>query len=658
MIPQVPLARRASGALLLALPAASFAQMPMAQAPETLAAGSENGAATPVPDGNLIVVTAGVVPVELRKVGASFTVIDGETIERRNFAYFADVLRTVPGVAVSRSGSFGAPVQVRLRGAEGNHTLVLIDGIEVSSIGVGEFDFSSLLAANIDRVEVLRGPQSGLYGSNALGGVINVITKGGDGPLFDAAAEAGSYASLMSRGALTLGDRETFLSASAIVRSTDGFSTAVIGSEADGDRNITTYLRGGAAFGPAMRLDASLRFVDKNTEADGFDFSGGPNQGLAIDDDSFQDTQELSAGLALSILPAANVSARLTGAYNDYELVTGNAEVASFGNRGDRVKLGGYVAFSLATSAAARHTLTPFIDYERESYRNTFPSDPSQIAEQNRDILGVGAEYRLDLGDRVFLKAALRHDDNSRFADATTYGLTGSFLLNTSGTRLHASYGKGVSNPTFFEQFGFTPGQFVGNPDLVPEHARGFDIGLEHRWDERVLVDLTYFSSTLKDEIIDAFPSVANQTGESEREGVEFTARAELGSWHLGGTYTFLDASDPDGTREVRRPRHHASFNAGLDFGPEKRSNLNLSVLYDGERLDTDFRDFFTNGFQSEKSALDDYFLVRLAGSFRLSERFTLFGRVENLLDEDYQEVISYGTAGLSAYGGVRVTLR
>ena len=630
-----------------ALAAAIFLAAPgtlMAQAPEE------------PPSAERIFVTATASPAQVETIGSALTVIDGAAIERSRAAYLHDLLRGLPGLAVVQTGSFGSPAQVRIRGAEGNHTLVLVNGIEVSSIGQSEFDFGTLLAASIDRVEVLRGPQSGLYGSNALGGVINVITRGGEGPLLDAAIEAGSYETIMARGAMTLGDRERFLAASGVLRSTGGFSSARAGDEPDGDRNLTAYLRGGTPIGPALRLDGSLRLVDRHGEADAFDFSGGPQQGLPIDDDSFSDTQELSGGLALRIAPTEAVSALLSAAYNRFEMAGGNGDVGAYGNTGDRLKVGGRLSLSF-TTGGLRHALTAFTDYEREEYRNTFPTSPDQAAEQAREILGLGAEYRLDLFDTLFLKAALRHDENSRFQDATTYGLTASWVIGGGGTRLHASYGKGVTNPTFTEQFGFFPGQFIGNPDLLPEHATGFDIGLEQRLGTAVLLDVTYFSSTLEDEIVDRFPTVVNDVGRSEREGVELAARLDLGAIDLGAAYTYLAASDPDGTPEVQRPEHQASLDAAAAFGPQRRGTVSLGAFYNGGMVDNDFRNYFTNGFVAEKTRLAGHLVARLAGSYRIGQRLELFGRVENLFDEEYEEVIGYGTPGLSAYGGLRVTI-
>lgn len=636
--------------LMLAVSPPALAQAPVAQ-PADMQDGDDS-------EHVLIVVTGTATPVEYEKIGNTITVIGGEAIEARGIAYLQDVLREVPGVAVNQGGSFGSQTAVRIRGAEGNHVLVLVDGIEVSAIGSGEFDFSSLLANNIDRVEVLRGPQSGLYGSNALAGVINVITKGGDAPAFDAAVEYGSFDSRLARAGVTLGDRETFLSASGIYRETDGFSSAANGTEADGDRNLTLYLRGGARLDDRARLDATLRIVDKHTDTDGFDFSGGPLQGLAVDDDSFTNSQDWSGGLALTLEPADRWETVLTGAYLKRHAVNGFGTVESSGDEGYRRTLSARSSFGFDTPefAEAAHNLTLFVEHEQEGYRNTFPTDPSQIAEQTRSLFGYGAEYRLDLFDSLFLRGAVRRDENDAFADATTYSLSASWVLGS--TRLHASYGTGVTNPTFFEQFGFIPGSFVGNPDLLPEKARGFDVGVEQLlFDDRLLVDVTYFNSNLTDEIIDVYPSVENDLGKSKRQGVELSARWHMAGLDVGGSYTYLDATDPDGSNEVRRPKHQASFDVSGRFGPDERGTFSAGVIYNGAMLDNDYRNYFNNGFLLEKSRLDSYTVVRLAASYRVTDTVELFGRLENAFNETYQQTISYATPGRAVHGGVRVVI-
>jgi vitamin B12 transporter len=635
--------------LALSVSPAALAQAPMADAGP--ADGAEGGH-------TLIVVTGTATPVAYEKIGNTVSIIGSEAIEARGSAYLQDVLREVPGVAVSQSGSFGAQTAVRIRGAEGNHVLVLVNGVEVSAIGSGEFDFSSLLASNIERVEVLRGPQSGLYGSNALAGVINVITKGGDAPTFDGAFEYGSFNSKLGRGGVTLGDRETFVSASAIYRQTDGFSSAAIGSEDDGDRNLTLYLRGGARLGDWARLDANLRMVDKETETDGFDFSGGPLQGLAVDDNSFTNSRDWSGGAALSLEPVGRWETVLSGAYMTRDAENGFGTLASSGDDGYRRTVAARTTYGFDTPefADAAHSVTLFLEHEREGYRNTFPTDPSQAARQTRSLFGFGAEYRLDLFDSLFLRGAVRRDDNDDFADTTTFSLAGSWVLGS--TRVHSSYGTGVTNPTFFEQFGFIPGSFEGNPDLTPEKARGFDIGIEQLLlDDRLLVDVTYFRSDLTDEIVDMFPSVENDLGKSRRRGVEVSARVHLAGLDVGGSYTYLDAEDPDGTVEVRRPRHQASFDASGRFGPDRRGAFSAGVIYNGERFDNDFRDYFNNGFVAGKTRLGAYTMVRAAASYRVTDQVELFGRVENAFDETYQETIGYAAAGRGVFGGVRLIL-
>ena len=177
-----------------------------------------------------IVITGSAVPVPESQIGNAITVIDAAELEARGDAYLLDTLRTVPGVAVGTSGSFGSLSQVRIRGGDGNHVLVLVDGVEVAPPGTGEFDFGTLLAGQIERVEVLRGPQSGLYGSNAMGGVISIVTRGGAGDRLNASLEAGSYGTVAAGGGATLGDELRFLSLSGAYRRSDGFSSAARGT--------------------------------------------------------------------------------------------------------------------------------------------------------------------------------------------------------------------------------------------------------------------------------------------------------------------------------------------------------------------------------------------------------------------------------------------
>jgi vitamin B12 transporter len=272
-------------------------------------------------------------------------------------------------------------------------------------------------------------------------------------------------------------------------------------------------------------------------------------------------------------------------------------------------------------------------------------------------MLGFGAEYRLDLFDHVFLRGAVRNDNNQAFADSTTFSIAGAFVVGGS-TRVHASYGTGVTNPTFFEQFGFVPGDFIGNPDLLPEEAQGFDFGIEQRFlDDKALVDVTYFNSKLENEIISIYPSVDNDAGESHRQGVEASARFNLGRVSFGGSYTYTEADDPDGTPEVRRPKHQASADVTGRLGPDGRVTFSAGLIYNGRMFDNDYRDYFNNGFVTKKSPLEAFAVVRLAAAYRITDKIEVFGRIENAFDADYEQNISYGAPGRAAYGGVRVVV-
>ena len=305
-------------------------------------------------------------------------------------------------------------------------------------------------------------------------------------------------------------------------------------------------------------------------------------------------------------------------------------------------------------SADARHFLTGFVQHENETYRNTFPFSPSQAAEQERSTLGLGVEYRGEFNDKVFFSGTVRNDDNDGFEDATTYRATLAYVYDDDGSRMHTSYGTGVTNPTFFEQFGFDPGTFVGNPNLEPEEVAGWDIGFEQRFaDGRLAFDVTYFDADLENEIVSAFPSVENDDGTSKRQGVELTFRGELSErLYLSTAYTYTDADDPDGTEEVRRPKNIASLDLSYSTA-NGRARVYGGLVHNGQMLDNDYRNFFVT-FSAAKTPLPSYTLANVGGSFLVGDRMEIYARVDNLFDEEYEDMIGYNTAERAFYAGFR----
>ena len=604
-----------------------------------------------------VVVSASRVPVATQEVGSAVTVITAEELGQRQVRIVSDVLRDVPGVAVSRTGPVGALTQVRIRGAEGNQTLVVIDGIEVNNpAAFSEFDFANLLNADLERVEVLRGPQSALYGSDAIGGVVNVVSKRPEGGFsFLGRGEGGSFSTgngLIDAG---YGDDDFYAAATIDHFTTGGVSVADErngNTEEDGYENTTMRAKGGVTlFNDMLELDAVGIRVDSSRDGDPSALVVG-----AIDGDGGSDTLQYY-GLASAKLKLFDgawehiARASLVNVDTDFLDGAGNQTFSTKGER-DKFDYQTNLFFSTPDIADAEHTLTFAAEREREDQR-TGGANLNSVEIVNYGYVG---EYRVGLWDRLFLSGSLRYDDNDDlFDNETTYRATAAYLHRETGTRLHGSVGRGVKNPTLFELFGFTP-NFTGNPNLEPEKSFGWDAGIEQSfWDDRVLVDVTYFNNEIEDLIAGNGNTAINLEGKNEIQGVEVTAAAEpLQGLRLNIAYTFTDAEDANGDELVRRPKHVASFNANYAFDVYNRpANLNFGVRFSGKQDDTVFLGFGPG--QTRTETLDSFTLVNIGASYEIFDGVSLFARGENLLDDNYQEVFGFGTPGIAGYAGVRV---
>ncbi|MFD1380012.1 TonB-dependent receptor plug domain-containing protein [Fodinicurvata halophila] len=271
----------------------------------------------------------------------------------------------------------------------------------------------------------------------------------------------------------------------------------------------------------------------------------------------------------------------------------------------------------------------------------------------DRDISSTGfvGQYQATLFERLTLTGSLRHDRNELFEDTNTYRATAAFSIFETGTKLRASYGTGVKNPTLFELYGYT-NTYRGNPDLEPEEARGWDVGFDQNfWNSRAMLDATYFEQRIDNLIQGTGESSINLSGETKVRGVELGLTAEvLENLTARASYTYTHGEDAAGEELVRRPKHLASLNLNYRF-LEDRANLNLGVIYNGDQKDWAFNSDWTR----RPVDMQDYVLVNLAASYRLNENAEIYGRVDNLLNEEYQEVYSYGTPGRAGYAGIRL---
>ena len=601
-----------------------------------------------------LVISAGRTPIEEKKIGSAYTIIEGEQLERSQSSYIADALRQVPGFHVSRTGAFGGLTQLRVRGSEANHVLVLIDGVEVSETSQGEFDFGGLQTADVERIEVLRGPQSAFYGSDALSGVVNIITKRGERSSTSSGfqTEFGSDGTTQGSGYVR-GGTDTFDGSLSISkRMTGGFNISDLGSEKDGDDNLTVNGRFNLDIAPRVTLDGTLRYVDRASDSDEQPF-GNPVQDT--DDQSL--TEELFGSLGLRMESedgAWQHRARIMSSSVTRESLQNNAR--NSGTEGTRTKAFYQISHKMEDTQENLHTLTAGYEWERETFAALTPVfNASQLTEQNRDLHSLIAEYRGEFDGQYFLNAGMRQDYNDAFQDAFTYSISGAWVVPDTGARLHASVGTGVKNPTFYEQFGFIPTSFLGNPDLKPENSFGWDIGVEQTFLEGDLViDVTYFEQDLENEITTLFPAPTfigtpvNQTGTSERRGVEVTASMTLSDGlTMSGNYTYLDATNPDGTRELRRPEHAGSLR--FDYTSDEGHKLFAEAIFNGTMDNNNF-----TVSPTIRVALDSYTVVNVGGSYQLSENFELFGRIENAFDEQYEEIAGYNTQGRTFFAGIR----
>lgn len=613
-----------------------------------------------------IVVTASRIPVPLSTVGSSITVIDREQIERRESVFAIDMLREVPGVAISQSGSIGSQTQIRMRGAEANQILVLIDGIETNDpAGNAEFAFENLGAWDVDRIEVVRGAQSGLWGSDALAGVINVITRQPDEELsVSGFGEGGAFntwsAGTRISGAL-LGTRAG-LSVSSI--DSDGSNGSRTGSEDDGYRNRTASLSVDGSPAGNLDLEFNGRYSDIHKEYDSIDYlTGLPHDTL---DETDMSLGYFGAGGTLRLMDDRWIQSLRTG-WTHSDTDDSNESGANGSTKADRYALyyQSTYYFTPASHDSAGNALTVAVDHEREEFSQhgtpTVWGDPNQDqSERNTALIAEGLFSPLA---RVSVSLSIRHDNNSSFENVNTYRATTAWASETTGTRLRAAIGEGQKAPTFIERYGYFPGQFTGNPDLKPEHSTAWELGIDQAFASiGASVGFTWFHANLEDEIYgyafdpESFQTTAtNLPGTSKRRGVELTGMAQLSpGLKVSATYTYTDATEPDAVtgadvREIRRPRHAGSLGANWS-SPDGRMELDARLSYTGSRND----DYWPPSFIKEVVEMGAYKLVSLAATYRLNDATRIYTRIDNLFDTSYEDVYGYNTPGIGAYAGLR----
>ncbi len=612
-----------------------------------------------------VVVTATRLETPERKVGSSLTVITGEELVRTGKAFVLEALETVLGLSTVRNGGPGATASVSMRGANSEHTLVLLDGLELNDpINPSRsYDLAHLALVDVERIEVLRGPQGLLYGSDALGGVVNVITRAGRGrPRLRLGASADTLRSFGADVSLAGSGRRTDYSLSLFHERTEGLSAAssvfADNVEKDGYRNTTLAARFGWTPRPSTALTLTVRGAKARTELDNF---GGPG---GDDPNSVQDYGMLLVrgqyrGLSGGGRWERTLSVSWLGSGRDSLNPVDDAHPL---DREEGTYRSGIVKLDWQNNIYLRpsHTLTAGLELEDERGRSEYLSEsawgPSESSFPSAKARSIGA-YVLDhweAGGRFFVTAGVRAEGHSRSGEAVTFRVAPAWLIPSTGTRFKASLGTGFKSPSLYQLFApATSWGPIGNPALRAERVTGWDAGLEQRLaSDRLVLGLTVFGNAFRDLVDFDMEAGYVNIGLARTSGLEASLEARPAAGvRLAASYTRLSARDLDaGTELFRRPRDR--FSANLALRVLRSLDLTLAGLWTGRRLDRDY-----SAYPAATVVLPAYVLLDAVLSAPLGPRFEVFVRVSNILDARYETVWGYGSPGRTVRTGLRATL-
>lgn len=600
-----------------------------------------------------VILSAGLSPVAESAYGRAYSVLTAEDLQNRRVTTVQDALRAVPGLAVTATGE--TLTKVRIRGGESNHVLVLIDGVEANSPGNGDYIFSGMLAEDIERIEVLRGPQSTIYGANAASGVISITSR-------QASAPGLSYGGTVEVGGLNTRTASAFVQAkgargaislSAVARRTDGEDASrTPGGDTEFNKHKTLGLNGsyelteGVTAGFTLRRTWQEYGYDNTVYPPSADFTP---QDYVVDAPQTADRNETYGSLWLE---AEALGGRLL---NRFTIAAANQTTDHFndgvpdyddGSRLRDFKYTGTWALDGGNARDAAQKLNFAVQKKRETYESNAAWGTRQY---ERDTRSVALEYQGQF-DGIGIQAGLRRDFNEDFRNATTWNIAGTWQLPDHDLRLRAAAGKAIVNPTMFELYGSVNDSYQGNPDLTPETSRGYEIGADWNFAAgQGTLGTTLFTSKIEDMIIGAGDTSQNLDGTSTRKGVEVDLDYQVTGWlRLGANYTYTDARTTEGQPIPRQPRHMLGLRATGEFA-QGRGSVTADVRYVAGNYDAEW-------FRSDPPAttkLPDFTTVNLAAQYDLTDNLVVTGRVVNLFDKDYSEAWGYYGQGRTLYAGL-----
>ncbi|EHB90454.1 TonB-dependent receptor plug domain-containing protein [Aggregatibacter aphrophilus] len=609
----------------------------------------------------VMVYSAYATPVNQDQTASSVTVLTEKEFAERNATYVSDVLKTVPSLAVSASGGRGTLTNVFLRGADANHTAVIIDGVKVNPVSGYGFDFGGLALSNIDRIEVLRGEQSALWGSDAMGGVIYITTKKGleKGKTFNVDYDVGTGSNRTVDGSLTLSG------------SNNGFYYALHGDSHHGKgisalskqrfnytaQDGTAVSTGGSSERDKFHRDnASLR-VGYDDNQKGFDFLTSHSSQTANFDNSATDEKGHYTRTRDTLF-------KLSGFLgNNDELLKHKVGVSHIKTDSDTV---GYASaydakklnanYQLDVNFDREGTITQGLsfltDYQKTDFNSSYFNNAGnkQLVEKS-----LAAEYRLLHDADHSLNISGRYTDSSEYENSWTGRIAGAYRLHNN-VKAHASLGSAIQNPTITEYYGYNA-RYIGNPNLQPEKSVGGDIGFLFETDDnRHSFDVTYFARNVKNaissEVINftTYTSRAvNLEGKSKVKGVEVAYNSKItDALSAYANYTYTQTRDSKGAELARRPKHLA--NAGLAYQITEKLGSDVNLSYTGKRMDT----YYSPTYSTHKVKLPSYTLANLGVNYKVADSLTIYVNLNNVFNKKYENVLGYGQDGRHVYVGLR----
>ncbi len=617
-----------------------------------------------------IVVTATRIPTPVEQVAGPITVFDGGTpggsetgrpadgmysagnFETRQYRNIGDVLQNVPGVSLYTSGGPGTASGVFMRGMDSGNTVLLVDGMIMNdpSDPDSSFNFGQFVLDNVAQLEVLRGPQSTLHGSGATGGVINLTSKKGEGPLSGyASTEAGSRGSFLTRMGMDAGNEKGDFSVASSLYHTDGYSVADKrngNTERDRHRYGNIAMRLGINPTDTLRLDLFANALKEEKEYDGW-------LGIVPADapDLFTKTERymVRPQATLSLLDGRWEQTAGVGYVQTYRKSFGDSVWDRYKFKGETLKVDYKSVFHLTES----NTLLAGVDVVTESmtkYDGTANDRYTRTKPDKVTTTGFYLEDQIAIGDTFFANLGVRQVHHDDFGDKTVWKANAMYVLPTN-TKLKASAGTGFKAPTIDKlhiDYEFAGGYYntYSNPNLKAERSFGWDMGFEQSlFCDRVVFGSTFFHNEVKDKIeaVVTNPALVQSTYANidnyKAWGFESFAQFALtDNLVVSAQHTFL-RTDMDGDVLARRPKHSASVN--MDYRFKEKGTLTIGYILVGKRADI-------NG-----DSLPSHFLFRTGAKWKITDHFEIFGRVENLFNKKYSQIKGYGTERLSFFGGI-----